>query len=411
MLQRPYLCTHMKYQALFISLGLSIGLNAQSVYTDNIASILQDAESRHSGRIGFSLLRLSDRQSLYDYRQHEVFTPASVVKILSTGASLRTLGRRYRYATEVYSVGTIRRDTLHGSLLVRGYGDPSIASDEREGERDRFCRELHQALKERGIKHITGSMYLDASLPTRIGAVSSWDKEDLDEAYGAGLYGLNYAENKIGNRANPRPAESLAKQIYDSLISQGIELSKAPIVSYNGYEPEGVLLYTYYSPTLESLARSTNHRSSNLYAEAIGRILEPKRERGEALSHHWRSKLHIDSLELSLADASGLSRSNRLSPYALGQVLLYLFGGQVCEDGTILETLPRLGYEGTVRTLMPYNSLRAYLKSGTMRRVSTYAGYIYHGGEWYAIVYLSNGFTSARIARGVLTALIEDIFR
>lgn len=385
-------------------------ISAQAPHTSNIEAMIQDAESQYNARVGLSLIRLSDKKKLYEYRVREGFTPASVVKILSTGAALRQHGRRYRFATEVYVVGKIEGNTLNGGLLLRGCGDPSTATNLIPGESYRLGRELSKALSERGIKHITGGLYLDASMPTSSGAVDSWEEEDLDQAYGAGLFGLNWGDNRQGSRSNKNPAESLGQNIETSLRLSGISLGKGLVYSYEGYEPEGILLYTHYSQSLEKLASITNHQSMNLYAEGIGRIVDEKTERGRALSHYWQRRLRLGSGDISLADGSGLSRANKLSPHGLAMALQDLFGGQTPEDGILLETLPRLGWEGTLRSLMPYTKTQAYLKSGTMRRVSSYAGYVYYGGEWYALVYLTNGFPRATQARGLLTALIEDVF-
>lgn len=385
-------------------------LSAQAPYTHNIEAMLQDAEQRHGGRIAFSLTRLSDQKTLIQYRDKELFTPASVVKVLSSGALLLERGRRYRYPTEVYTVGSIRQDTLCGSLLIRGSGDPSLATDLIIGERHRFTREVVQALKERGIRHITGGIYLDASLPSGVGAVDSWATEDLGRAYGAGLFGLNYADNRIGEKSDPNPAQSLATALEMSLHFANIKLGKNASISYDGYEPEGILLHSYYSRPLEHLATVTNHRSMNMYAEALAQSLNPMLDRGIALSNYWRRCLKLGAEDIQLADGSGLSRDNKLTARALAQALVKLYGGSTPEDGILLATLPRLGAEGTLRSLMPHTRLAAYLKSGTMRRVCTYIGYVHYGGEWYALVYLSNDIPMARQARGIFSALLDDLF-
>lgn len=372
--------------------------------------MIQDAENRHDARVGFCLVRLSDRKKIYEYRSREGFTPASVVKVLSTGAALREQGRRYRFATEVYAVGKIEGNTLHGGLLLRGSGDPSLGTNLIPGESYRLARELSNALKERGIKNITGGLYLDASMPTPCGPVDSWEAEDLNHAYGAGLFGLNCGDNRQGSRSDKNPAETLGQNLETNLRLSGISFGRGVVYSYEGYEPEGILLYTHYSKPLEKLSVLTNHQSMNLYAEGIGRIVDEQTERGTALSRYWQKRLGLSHRDINLADGSGLSRANSLSPHGLSMALVDLFGGQHPEDGILVQTLPRLGWEGTLRSLMPYTKTQAYLKSGTMRRVSSYAGYVYYGGEWYAMVYLTNGFAKAALARGLLTALIEDVF-
>lgn len=385
-------------------------LSAQSPYIHNVVATLQDAEQRHGGRIAFSLTRLSDHKNLVEYRSRELFTPASVVKVLSSGALLRERGRRYRYPTEIYAVGTIVQDSLKGGLLIRGSGDPSLATDLIEGERYRFNNEVLQALKERGIRHITGGLYFDASLPTGVGPIESWAKEDLIHAYGAGLFGLNYADNKVGSKAESNPAQSLASALESRLRFAGITIRKASSVSYEGYEPEGLLLYTYYSRPLERLASVTNHRSMNMYAEALAQALNPNLDRGIVLSNYWRRLLSLGAEDIQLVDGSGLSRENKLSARALERALVLLYGGHAPEDGILVETLPRLGAEGTIRGLMPNTTIQAYLKSGTMRRVCTYVGYVYYGKEWYALVYLTNEFPQASQARGIFSSILNDLF-
>lgn len=387
-----------------------LSLSAQTPYTQNIEAMIQDAEQKHGGRIGFSLVRLSDKQVLYEYRARESFIPASVAKIFSSGASLRELGGRYRFATDIYAVGKIVGDTLEGSLLIKGSGDPSLGTALINGERYRFGRELIAALEERGIKHISGSIYLDASLPTGVGPSEGWTAEDLKHAYGAGLFGLNYADNKIEQSSDPNPAATLAAELMNRLYIAGISLGKHITHSYEGYETEGILLHSYYSQPLTELARVVNHRSMNMYAEALGQVFQPQRNRGSALTSYWQKTLGLSGSELLLDDGSGLSRRSRLSPYACQLGLTALFGHIRPEDGLLVESLPRLGREGTLKSLMPETSLQAYLKSGTMRRVSTYAGYVHYRGEWYSIVYFTNGIPLARTARGVFSAIMDEVF-
>lgn len=402
--------TNKIYAWALAALCCAISLGAQTPYLHNIDAILQDAEQKHGGRIGFSLARLSDKQVLYEYRARESFIPASVAKIFSSGASLRELGGRYRFATDIYAVGKIVGDTLEGSLLIKGSGDPSLGTGLISGERYRFGRELVAALEERGIKHITGSVYLDASLPTGVGPMEGWAAEDLKHAYGAGLFGLNYADNKIEQASDPNPAATLAAELMNRLYIAGISLGKAITHSYEGYETEGVLLHSYYSRPLSELARVVNHRSMNMYAEALGQALRPERNRGSALTSYWQQALGLSASELLLDDGSGLSRRSRLSPRACQMALTTLFGQIQPEDGLLVESLPRLGREGTLSNLMPETTLQAYLKSGTMRRVSTYAGYVHYGGEWYAIVYFTNDIPQARTARGVFSAIMDEVF-
>ncbi len=456
---------------LTLALGLSSLLGSSLLAQSDIITA---GESRYGARIGLCIVRISDGKPLYEHRTHELFTPASTVKVLSTGAALRQCGRSFRFSTDVYAVGKVEAGTLHGSLLISGSGDPSIGSKLIPQDTTRFVRELSQALAARGIRTIEGGLYIDGSLPTPVGVHPSWMEEDIVWPYGAGLYGFNYQDNTLNltlaverngkhsytklvptretgitvhndlrvaggekvvpeltplipelrlkgtlpratqslrlQTANPDPARTASLDIQRFLSGNSITLGRTAERSYVGYEREGELLYTYRSLPLDTLCLMTNHRSLNLYAEAIASSLETSGNAGRALESYWRTQTGLGDRAIRIVDGSGLSRSNSLSPEAMTRALLILFGGKEPQDGALVETLPQLGVDGTVRRLMPSDELTAYLKSGTMRGVTCYAGYIFHDGEWYTLTYFANGFPSAAIARETLKTFLRNAF-
>lgn len=435
------------------------------------SDIIKRYEGQSRARIGMEVVRISDGSTILSHRKGELFTPASVVKVLSTGAALRSKGADFRFATPIYAVGKPEGSTLEGGLLIMGSGDPSIGSWLIPRDTARLGGELVQALERAGIKHITRGLYLDASLPHGVGPRVDWHAEDTRAPYGAGLYGLNYRDNtlvvtasplgkrgvslsngtardglkwstdlKRGKRmgvrlsftptlpevrltgmlsgktfsqriAHPSPAHTLSKALEYRLRQSGITPHGESRVSYQGYEVEGTLLHTYYSLPLDTLSIITNHRSQNLYAEAIASLLATDDEpAGVALTHYWHKRLGVGYNDLLLTDGSGLSRSNQITPRAMSLALVELFGGKTPHDGALVGTLPQVGKHGTVRNLFAQDKHTAYLKSGTMRGVSSYVGYVYHDGEWYAVTYLTNGFGWTGTARKALRELFGVLF-
>ena len=83
------------------------------------------------------------------------FNPASVMKLLTTFVALQTLGPTYTWQTEVYLDGTLSAGTLTGDLILKGYGDPSMVTEE-------FWR-LLKTLRRRGLQSITGDLLIDNS--------------------------------------------------------------------------------------------------------------------------------------------------------------------------------------------------------------------------------------------------------
>lgn len=84
--------------------------------------------------------------------------PASVIKVLSTYAALLELGFEYRWPTEFYM--------NMGELIVKGYGDPSLSLED--------IPEIVEALKDRGVRVISGDIVIDRSY---------FDVGDKDSSY------------------------------------------------------------------------------------------------------------------------------------------------------------------------------------------------------------------------------------
>ena len=81
---------------------------------------------------------------------------ASVMKLFTTGAALRTLGPAWTWQTDVALTGTLRPDgTLTGSVHVRGSGDPSLRMEQVSLMLSRW--------RGAGLRHIQGDIVLDRS--------------------------------------------------------------------------------------------------------------------------------------------------------------------------------------------------------------------------------------------------------
>lgn len=81
--------------------------------------------------------------------------PASVAKLLTTLVALDTLGPAYRWKTEVYADGDVTDNTLHGDLLLKGYGDPFLVTER--------VWQLSRMVRQGGIRDIDGDLVLDDS--------------------------------------------------------------------------------------------------------------------------------------------------------------------------------------------------------------------------------------------------------
>ena len=65
---------------------------------------------------------------------------------------------------------------------------------------------------------------------------------------------------------------------------------------------------------------------------------------------------------------------------------------------------------GTVRSLDVPSEITAYLKSGSMRGVRGYAGYVQRDEKWYSVVYIANGSIVPEDVRSTFTRLLTGLF-
>lgn len=96
-------------------------------------------------------------------------SPASVMKLLPTLATLEELGPAYQWKTELWSDAPVRDGRLEGNLYLKGYGDPYLVVEH-------FWRLLREARQD-GIASIGGDLVLDQSY---FAAESEEDPGDFD---------------------------------------------------------------------------------------------------------------------------------------------------------------------------------------------------------------------------------------
>ena len=220
------------------------------------------------------------------------------------------------------------------------------------------------------------------------------------------------------------PAMALALQLAEHLQRRGIELADCQSVAY--YDKSAPTLTTlldiYLSPHLSELIRTCNYHSVNLYAEALLRSTGNRFgsvQQGVCIStsealrremNYWRETCALSADELALYDGSGLSRHSKLSPYALTATLLQIYRLPLPISDPFILSLPQVGREGTVRNLFPATQLTAYFKSGSIRGVQNYAGYVSYNGHTYCVSLLANDMRHRGTTRRTMTQVLKALF-
>lgn len=101
-------------------------------------------------------IRTVDGQRLAAQNADLPFKPASVMKLVTTAASLELLGPGYRWITRLHSAGAIANGTLTGDLVIEGGGDPRFAHED--------LARLLRRLRWMGVREIQGDLVIDRSL-------------------------------------------------------------------------------------------------------------------------------------------------------------------------------------------------------------------------------------------------------
>jgi len=113
-------------------------------------------------RVGMRVEDLASGRLLYSRRGSALMDPASNQKVLATTAALLRLGGTFRYRTEITGAHPDGDGRVHGDLVIRGSGDPSL--------RPRHLDAMAESLVAQGVTTVTGGILGD---PRRLGSDES----------------------------------------------------------------------------------------------------------------------------------------------------------------------------------------------------------------------------------------------
>ena len=194
--------------ALFVLVAVSprMALQAQpSAEVDRVVrQVAQEAVMKHA-TLSVSIYNITLDRKLYGYDDQRSVTPASVEKLLTTGAGFALLGPDFRFTTRLTMRGELDRDgVLHGDLYITGGGDPLLGSYRyRQTTVDTLFAQWTSALRKRGVRRIDGGVCFHTRIFDDQRLHDSWQWGDVGNYYGAGVSGLNFHENMYFVHFNP----------------------------------------------------------------------------------------------------------------------------------------------------------------------------------------------------------------
>lgn len=184
----------MQYKILVLCLVLfSSILRPQSGIQHTIDSLLTDSFF-DSTLIAVDIYNLSKDESIYRKNEKLLLRPASNMKVVTTAAALIFLTPEYEFETSLYYKGKISRGILRGDVFIKGGCDPDFTSDSLSS--------FISAIKERGIKKISGRLLGDISFKDSLFWGSGWMWDDDPSTDAPYLSALNINSNSISIRVS-----------------------------------------------------------------------------------------------------------------------------------------------------------------------------------------------------------------
>jgi len=407
---------------------------------------LLTSSSLAGATIAIQVVSLTDGKTLYATNPGQLLTPASVQKLLTSAAALYWLSPQFRFRTEARWDG---RD-----LYLAGGGDPSLTQEDlkglaREVRKDEPGRIRHLILDasyQDTLLYGAGWSPDDATFPyhptlsafvfhhnfvtltvrsRKPGGLARVEAEPKSRAVriknqiavvGKGatriqiqqkntpsgvlfeLTGEIVAGNKdeTFTRNIADPAWFTGNLFREALFAEGIRIRGKVM---KGPSPPGLkTLAVHRSQALADILRTMNKESDNLYAEQVLKALGAERmgppgsaEKGIQAVKTFLDTLGVKSEGCRLADGSGLSRANALSPEVLVKVLAWIYR-QFKLSPEFVSSLPVAGEDGTLTRRLDQASRLSRAKTGTLKGVSSLAGYaVNRRGEVLAFAVLVNG--------------------
>lgn len=298
---------------------------------------------------GGAYVETDDGKVLYEHRSKDLFIPASTLKIATAACALDTLGRDFRFPTDFFQTGD-------GKLVVKGYGDPFLVSEE--------FAVIARALADKGLKEVSGlildTSYFAEGLKIDGTANSPNPYDALNGALIANFNTVNVHKMGSGARAavysaeDQTPITPIAMETAKDLPAgkQRINIGQDPLkgARYAGellaefLKKEGIairgsvtlgekpadakLLYRHLSSKrLENVLRELLNFSTNFMANQIFLVLGAEKYGAPATVEKGRKVLHDFLAEkvgwkgFEVWEGAGLSRQNAVTPLGMVELL------------------------------------------------------------------------------------------
>ena len=439
-----------------------------------IISKLNDAGVKENGMSAY-VQDVNSKQPLLAYQDQASRVPASVMKLITSYAALGVLGANYRWPLDIFTQGPIKKGTLTGDLIIKGYGAPEFNKAE--------LRKALKAIRSKGIHSVKGRVVFDNSyfsIPYESAAAfdgkghASYNAQPDALLFNERISEFKIRANRKGKRVkvttstpthNMKIVNKMRKtrrgcrprirvshrgvkttvtfsgtfsrrcgtRSYARVISRPAEMiygsmramwkrdvgGKLNTRFAMGKAPKNIKpLVRTYSRTLAEILPSIDKDSNNVMARQLLLSIGAKRtghgspRSGANAINQWLISRGLNFPELRIENGSGLSRLARISTRHVGDLLMDAYHSPYRNH--LMQSLAIAGVDGTMKRRLRGTPVRGkgFFKTGTLKNVRSIAGYVKAAnGHTYVIAILHNDPKARGRTVGAHNSLIEWVFK
>lgn len=325
--------------------------------SDKLDSLMKDPFLKKA-QIGLYIYDLTAKCPIYEKGKEQSMRPASTMKVITAVTALAQLGTRYEYHTGLYLKGQLNKGTWNGNLYVKGGFDPLLDKA--------ALQQFTTALQKKGIRRIKGNLILDLSMKEDKEAGWGWCWDDRNPSLSPLLY---------------KEKDNFGPAFRQYLAQKGISLQGS---TTSGRVSASAQLLTTYTTSIDQALRPMMKMSDNQVAESMfyqiaaqsGTPFATHRTAAAYIKQFIRSHLQLTPENYRIADGSGLSQYNYVTPELLVHTLRYAYEHQDIYRH-LLPALPVAGEDGTLKDRMRYTTAHGNVqaKTGTVTGICSLAGY------------------------------------
>lgn len=286
---------------------------------------------------------------------------ASLTKVATTLAALKTWEPNHQFETVIGATGPIVNGVLQGDLVVTGGDDPFFVWEEAIA--------LGNALHKLGILRVEGNLILVGNFAmnyeTDPATVGQWFKQTLDSTQWSPE--IEYRHELI-TPITPRPLVAIAG---------GVKTTVTPV-------PNQTLLLRHQSMPLAEILKQMNIYSNNSMSEMIAQAVGG----AEIVREKAATAAGVPLDEILITNGSGLGAENRISPRAAVAMFMAIQRELKPHQLNVADLFPVIGRDkGTAEDRKV--ATPTVIKTGTLWDVSALAGVLPtrdRGLVWFAIV-------------------------